>query len=82
MPRIPSRLWEGPLTRAYAAEERRAAREGLLPSLPLAAAALVLGLLGGLDPLTLAMCVVLVGLNAWFLAYESLIWRRFGAGSL
>jgi hypothetical protein len=70
------------LTRAYEAEEHRAARDSLLPGISLAAAAFVLGLLGELDPVTSAMCVTVIGLMGWALSYEALVWRRFGVGSI
>jgi len=71
-----------PLTRAYEAAEYLAARDALIAGIPIAALALVLALLARLNPLTMAMSVALVGLVGWALAYEALIWRRFGAGSL
>lgn len=79
---IRPRLWASPLTRAYEAAEYRAARDALIAGVPLATLALVLGLIGRLDPLTMAMSVAVVGLMGWALAYEALIWRRFGAGRL
>jgi hypothetical protein len=82
MPLIRPRLWASPLTRAYEAAEYRAARDALIAGVPMGALALALALLGRLDPLTMAMTVAVVGFMGWGLAYEVLIWRRFGVGSL
>lgn len=82
MPLVPPRLWVSPLTRAYEAEDHRAAGHALLAGIPLAALAFALAVLGRLDPLTGAMCVALFGFIGWATAFEALIWDRFGAGSL
>lgn len=82
MPLIPERLWISPLTRAYEAESNRLVVRALWVGVALAAIGLAIGLLGGLDLLTLSLVLANLFLAGWGLGYEWLAWRLFGIGSL